>query len=233
MKPSSKLCKILFILFSITLNYACTTITNIVDIKDSGSVNFTSLQASIPLQPETNDSQIKMILSQTSRENFEQLIDPFAYITINDITFPGGTLLNGSYEFEMRAFAYGHEYQESNAIIGTFFGIANVSLDLELSSINNSTTVKDKITNPYLEIYTKHYSTPKSYTLLSLAGVVSLNTESKRALEINAGIGYKLIKNMELLGGIKIWKYISPGEYNTSGIVLNTSGPFISLNFSF
>ncbi|MCK5335785.1 MAG: hypothetical protein KAQ67_06470, partial [Gammaproteobacteria bacterium] len=197
----------------------------------SDSVGFSTLQTSFPVADNQEFPRIKLRLSRAEDATFEQEISSGLIVVFAGETFSGPANITGNFNLSINAFAYGAEQAiNKNTHLGWYLGLAHVNLDLLISSFSQSAMSSESSSNPYFEIFVyKNYS-PKFTGRASLVAAVS---SSNSLIELDLGLGYQLLRNMEVMAGLRTWSYqYSRGEYQ-SEITLSLSGPYLSLNLSF
>ena len=224
----------LLLIFSLLIFQSSCTYNNVVDVEGSDSVSFTQLQASFPAGEKDNPGRIKISINSAEDANFTQSLPSGLMIMLQEGTFSGPESLVGRFNLSMNTAAYGIENRKNpETTLGLYTGLADVKMDLLLSSASNTIMEEDSFTGFYFEFFAKQHLTTQLYGRASLGLAFALDNTSTGMTELDIGLAYKLIKKMEIIGGIKRWSYNRSEIENQSGFLLDINGPYLAFSFLF
>ncbi len=211
---------------------ACSS-TNVVNLEGSDTVSFNELRASFPVSKEDANERIKIRVTGASGD-FDQEIAEGKIVDFEDFQLTGPDRVSAKTSVTTASISYGRvgETLRQNFLLSAFAGVSRTNFEIDLESASGLVTgVRNKSFEVYVDLGVYHVFFP--YLTASLEAAFSRNLSLSGMTEWGAILKFRPFRQMEIVGGYRKFKYdYFTADYD-SGIIVELSGPFVGLEFSF
>jgi hypothetical protein len=210
--------------------------SNVISIDAKDSVDFATLETSIPLSKQRGD-RIKLRGSRTSGD-YSQTVPDGKMIIIEDTQIQGPTDVSGTADLTYASVSYGSEdilskggMMPHELSFLVYIGVAQTNMDTTLLHEGTTYATNDRTTELYMQLGGAYAVTPSFKAGLSWA--TSVGADLTGISEVDLRLGYLLFSHLEVIGGYRWLEYNYLVEEDDSVIRVRFRGPFIGLNIPF
>ena len=210
--------------------------SNIQDIDNGDSVGFSTFHASFPVLEDKEYPRIKIRYTEADEALLEQSVSTGMIINVGDTTYTEPDQIGGNYTLSVTSLGYGDLWVAGDDYdIGWYFGWGQLGMDFLITSAAQPTPniINENMGGPYYELFVYKDFMTRLKGKLSLSHVMGLGNSTMELVELDVGLAFKLMKNLEIIAGKHIWSFEHSSIDYSSEFALDLEGPYVGINLSF